>query len=61
MLINKYRPRTTYTEHQKKVLEGIYRNVTKRPSKEQKNQLGQQLGMNSGIINVRKKIKYLNL
>ena len=29
-MINKYRPRTNYTEHQKKVLEDFYRNNTKK-------------------------------
>ena len=56
ILLNISSPRTTWTEHQKKVLEDFYRNETKKPSEEQKDQLGQQLGKDTHVINVRTNI-----
>ena len=62
-MINNYRPRTNFTEHQKKVLEDFYRNQTKKPSEEQREQLGQKIGEEPRAIIVRTNIlfQYINL
>ena len=52
-MINNYRPRTNFTEHQKKVLEDFYRNKTKKPNEEQREQLGQKIGKDHDAIKVR--------
>ena len=58
-----FRPRTTYTEQEKKVLEDFYKNEAKKPSEEQKKQLGQQLGKEPNVISVRIDVSFyfLNL
>ena len=53
-----FRPRTTYTEQEKKVLEDFYKNEAKKPSEEQKKQLGQQLGKNPDVISVRINVSF---
>ena len=53
-----FRQRTTYTEQEKKVLEDFYKNKAKKPSEDQKKQLGQQLGKNPDVISVRINVSF---
>ena len=62
-MITHSRQRTSFTTQQKKVLEDFYRSGIVRPSKEEREQLGQKLGKDIRAINVRTDIlfQYLNI
>ena len=57
-MITHSRKRTSYTTQQKKVLEDFYRNQTKKPSEEQREQLGQKIGKDHDAIKVRTNILF---